>query len=320
MKEKSKHFTLEPLAEGVYAAIAIDGGAAICNAGLIDLGGQVVVYDTFLTPQSASDLLEASLDLFGRKPDLVINSHYHNDHTWGNQAFLPGAHILATDRTHDLFQTEGKEELKYHQENAARQLEIQWEKYQQAQDDDQRLHAVMFTGYYQGLVEALPTLRMCPADMTFKNHLVLHGTRMEAELIPFEKAHTQNDLVLFLREQKILFLSDLLFVGFHPYLMDGDVHGLLAALEEIRQWGAEVFIPGHGSVGTAEELHLLIEYLEAALETARELYRAGGGYEEKLKDLKAGGKFADWKLTSVYPANIRFLCQGMEAGEKQEDK
>jgi len=43
----SKHFTLHQLAEGVYAAIATDGGAACCNAGLIDLGGQVVVFDTF---------------------------------------------------------------------------------------------------------------------------------------------------------------------------------------------------------------------------------------------------------------------------------
>lgn len=36
----SKHFTLQELAKGVFAAIAIDGGVAICNAGVVDLGGQ----------------------------------------------------------------------------------------------------------------------------------------------------------------------------------------------------------------------------------------------------------------------------------------
>ncbi len=34
----SEHFQLEQLAEGVYAAIAIQGGAAQSNAGIIDLG------------------------------------------------------------------------------------------------------------------------------------------------------------------------------------------------------------------------------------------------------------------------------------------
>ena len=34
----SKHCRLEKLAEGVYAALAIDGGGAMCNAGIVDLG------------------------------------------------------------------------------------------------------------------------------------------------------------------------------------------------------------------------------------------------------------------------------------------
>jgi len=35
----SEHFDLHQLAEGVYAAIAIEGGAAFSNAGIVDLGG-----------------------------------------------------------------------------------------------------------------------------------------------------------------------------------------------------------------------------------------------------------------------------------------
>ncbi|MGH2563794.1 MAG: hypothetical protein ACRDE5_04740, partial [Ginsengibacter sp.] len=35
---RSNHFTIHKLAEGVYAAIAKNGGYAICNAGIIDLG------------------------------------------------------------------------------------------------------------------------------------------------------------------------------------------------------------------------------------------------------------------------------------------
>jgi glyoxylase-like metal-dependent hydrolase (beta-lactamase superfamily II) len=39
------------------------------------------------------------LEILGQAPDVVINSHYHNDHIWGNQVFLPDAQIIASRRT-----------------------------------------------------------------------------------------------------------------------------------------------------------------------------------------------------------------------------
>ena len=104
----SKHFSLHPLTENMYAAIASDQGAAIGNSGLIDLGGQIIVFDTFLTPQAAADMRKASEELFGRAPDFVINSHYHNDHIWGNQVFAEVSHLLSTISTRELIATAWK--------------------------------------------------------------------------------------------------------------------------------------------------------------------------------------------------------------------
>jgi len=39
----SPHFTIEKLADGVYAAIAADTGFAVCNAGIVDLGDGVLI-------------------------------------------------------------------------------------------------------------------------------------------------------------------------------------------------------------------------------------------------------------------------------------
>ena len=50
----SNHFSLERLADGVSAAIATDGGAAVANAGIIDLDGRTLVFDTFMTPQAGA--------------------------------------------------------------------------------------------------------------------------------------------------------------------------------------------------------------------------------------------------------------------------
>jgi glyoxylase-like metal-dependent hydrolase (beta-lactamase superfamily II) len=76
----SEHFELKQVAEGVYAAIGIAGGAAYSNAGIIDLGGQTLIFDAFHTPQAAEDLLAAAKDLTGRSATYVVNGHNHADH------------------------------------------------------------------------------------------------------------------------------------------------------------------------------------------------------------------------------------------------
>ena len=98
----SKHFRLQQLAEGVYAAIHMDGGTAISNAGIVDLGDHTLIYDTLMTPQAATDLRLAAETLTGRPIDMVINSHWHYDHIWGNQVFSPNTKIISTEETRRL--------------------------------------------------------------------------------------------------------------------------------------------------------------------------------------------------------------------------
>src|ERR1051326_2480722 len=94
----SKHFHLEALRDGVYAAIGIPGTGSGSNAGIIDLGDRTVVFDTFLTPQAGDDLRAAAERLTGRPVAAVINSHWHSDHIHGNQAFALDTPIIATSR------------------------------------------------------------------------------------------------------------------------------------------------------------------------------------------------------------------------------
>src|SRR5512142_3305829 len=119
----SDHFTTYQVSDGVFAAIATTGGAAISNAGIVDLGGRTLVFDTFMTPEAALDLRRAALGLTGREADLVVNSHYHNDHIWGNQVFDPGILIASTSQTLKLMQTAGREEIRWANEVSAGRLQ-----------------------------------------------------------------------------------------------------------------------------------------------------------------------------------------------------
>ncbi len=55
----SEHFTIEKLADGIYTAIHKNGGYAICNAGIVKLGNETLVFDCFISPKAARDLKES---------------------------------------------------------------------------------------------------------------------------------------------------------------------------------------------------------------------------------------------------------------------
>lgn len=311
--KESRHFELHAPAEGVFAAIARDGGSAIGNAGVIDLGGQTVIFDTFLTPQAAADLRRATTDALGPASRIVVNSHYHNDHIWGNQVFAPDAQIVSSRRTHELIATAGAEEFEWYTANSAQRLESL--RAQDATADERRQkESLLWIGYYQGLVEALPHLVVCMPTITFDDRLEIHGSRHTAELIAFEGAHTGNDTVLHLRAAGVVFMSDLLFVGCHPWLADGDPLQLLRALRDLRGLHARWYVPGHGPVGTVDDVDLLIEYVEHCQATARELVERGYAAEGESGELAVPEKFAQWQLRDFYEANIRFLCERFSSG------
>src|SRR5215813_298192 len=111
----SAHFRVHQLADGVFAAIHAEGGLAQSNAGIIDLGDRVLVFDTFISPQAATDLRSAVAALLSRPIGAVINSHYHNDHIWGNQAFPGDVPIVATRKTREFITTLGAEEHRWFQ-------------------------------------------------------------------------------------------------------------------------------------------------------------------------------------------------------------
>ena len=315
----SKHFILHTLADGIFAAIAQDGGSAICNSGLINLGEQIVVFDTFLTPQAAMDLRQSALEQYGRTPQIVINSHYHNDHIWGNQVFVNEAQIISSARTRDLITTAGMEEFRDYSTNAARQLESIRAQYQNTNDEGGQKQGLLWLGYYEGLVEALPHLTVCTPSVTFDNYLEIHGTKHTGELITFEGAHTGSDTILYLPGEDIIFMSDLLFVGYHPYLADGDPRMLLKALREITRLDATCYVPGHGPVGTRQDLELLIAYIDQCIETAQLLVKTGNVNEDRINGLKIAESFQHWRLPQFYRTNIRFLCESLSPaqGDKQ---
>lgn len=304
----SRHFSVHPLTEGVFAAIATKGGSADCNAGIIDLGGMCLVFDSFLTPSAAEELCQTVKVLVGHGPDIVINSHYHNDHTWGNQAFAPPAHIVASRQTYELMLTEGKKEFEEETASAVETLAYCQNLVQKAETEERRSTAEMFLGIYEGLVQDLPRLAVRLPDITYEGRLSFHGANRSAELIAYSNCHTGNDAVLFLPEDGIVFMSDLLFVECHPYLSNGDPANLVKTLKEIWQLNVTRFVPGHGMVGGRAELDQNIDYIESCIETAQALVKEGRADKETISTMQVPERYKHWLAGTFYRSNLQFLC------------
>ena len=305
----SKHFRLQELAEGVYAVIHIDGGTAIGNAGIVDLGDRTVVYDTLFAPQAGVDLRAAAEALTGRPVDAVINSHWHNDHIWGNQAFDANTDIVSSEETRRMIiATRGHGAFDQFMANAEAELESTRVQFQATEDQGQRRQLALWIDYWQGVVEGKPILQVRAPNLTFTGRMAFHGTARSAELIAYAGGHTEDDAVLFLPREGIAFMSDLLFIGHHPYLGGGDPGRLLHILDQVSELAPKLLVPGHGPVGTAESLEHMRQYVITLDGLARQMVQDGEA-EETIDTMTIPEPYDDWLFASFFPGNMHFLFQ-----------
>jgi cyclase len=299
----SRHFTLHELDTGVHAAISNDGGWAICNAGIVDLGDHTIVFDTFVNQDAAKDLKDAAERISGKSVDYVINSHRHGDHVRGNQVF-EGAHIVATQKTRDAM-AELKKTSYSNTEVLREANEKELEKVLSAPEDPD---AILQEGYIRGALEGLKTLNYTLPDVTFEASWKIQGGKREAEAISYGGGHTESDSLLYLPGERIAFLGDLLFVNYQPYLADGDRDQLLKILDKIEALDAKTLVPGHGPVGTPQDIVVMREYV-AGLEKTVEKARASGEGFEQATEVLIDPRFSDWKWRNFYKDNLGFLFQ-----------
>ncbi len=296
----SPHFRIERLADGVYGAIATQSGAATSNAGIVDLGESTLVFDTFLTPKAGADLRATAEQLTGRPPTLVVNSHYHNDHIRGNQHFA-GASIVATRRTAELLRTKGEEELSSERTEAAPTLEL-YLTGQRPKDRDYDF----WVNYLRAILESLPEVRIQLPTVLFEGRLSVSGTRRTAEVLSYGGGHTGSDAFVFLPEEKVAFLGDLLFVRHHPYLGDGEPGELARTLARVEELEPRILVPGHGPVGDLEDLRSNRRYVEELTSLARDAVEQGRTQDEAAT-IPIPPAFAEWSYQRFFAANMRFL-------------
>lgn len=305
----SRYFHLRELADGVYAAIVVPGTGAWGNAGIVDLGGAALVFDTFLTPGPARELRAAAETLTGSPVRYVVNSHYHMDHTFGNAAF-PDALILATATTRDLIAERGGKLLD--EVRASPAVLDEFEAEMRAEPDPaRRADKAQELGEWRALDAAVAEMTLRLPDITFTERLAFHGSQRRAELLSFGGGHTPSDAFLYLPAERIAFMGDLVPVCNHPSFA-GDANEWLRILERVEQLDIQTLVPGHGPTGTLADCATTRQYIAELQALAEDVALRAGGSEDDAAALPIPIAYADWAAPSVFPANMRFLYKHVQ--------
>ncbi len=315
----SEHFKLEQLADGVYAAIALPGRKAFSNGGIVDLGDQTLVFDAFETPAAAGDLRSAAEHLTGHPVTYLIISHCHADHWGGNQAFAPETAIITT---HAIRQEMPDAmgwmiDLKENPSELEQAILEDRERLETETDQRQRASLAASVARMTGWQEILPTFELRYPEQTFSGRLVFYGTRRQAELVEVAPGHTDSDAYLLLPDDRIVFMGDLGFLESQPYMVYCDPQAWVAQLAKMEQFDVEVFVPGHGPLGTKADVALQREYIALLEELVAQSISDGLTVEDTLrKTLRA--PFDSWLHGSMgrWEGNVR-SSYGRQGGQSE---
>lgn len=302
---ESEHFNIEKIGDGVFAAIHKTGGHAICNAGIVDMGDQTLVFDCFISPAAARDLREAAIRLTGKQPSWVINSHYHNDHIRGNGVFA-GARIVAGPKTKALIQKEEPAGLEWEKNNVEQRLATQKEELEKETDPRKREEISLWIDYFEALKESHTDYTMTLPDFIMEDTLVIKGANRSVMLFAKGNGHTEEDIVMWLPEEKILFAGDLLFVERHPWMGDGFVNEWIAYLETLKLLNPVIIVPGHGPVAQVRQLDILVHYFQTILALVDDAVKRGVTKEEFLKT-PVPAEFDPWYFKRFFIPNLSGL-------------
>jgi quinoprotein relay system zinc metallohydrolase 2 len=269
-------FLLEDLGNGVYVHhgkhLDIDDGYTgdICNISFVVGDKGVAVIDTGGSLKVGQQL-RAAIQKITNKPILyVINTHVHPDHIFGNAAFLV-----------DTPKFIGHEKLEQAMHTR--------------KDGYDKLNQRYLGADASGTEIIAPTLAIKSVQT-----LDLGGRQLKVTAHP--NAHTNTDITVEDSKTQTLFTGDLLFIERTP-VIEGDIKGLIAELDNLKTYPFKQVVPGHGAVQKTNQeginaINNAQRYFNALLTDIRASIKKGESMEATMGTAAASEK-NKWLLFDI---------------------
>ena len=185
-----------------------------------------------------TEKIRAAIRELSKEPiRFVLNTHWHGDHTGGNENLgKTGVLILAHHRVRERLSTE------------------------------------QFQAIRNRTIPASPKLAW--PVVTFEEGVTLHLNGQTIEVTHVDPAHTDGDSIVYFREADLLHMGDTYFAGIYPFIdtsSGGRIDGMIAAAERgLAIAGPKTrIIPGHGPLSNREGLSETLEMLISVRDRVR---------------------------------------------------
>jgi glyoxylase-like metal-dependent hydrolase (beta-lactamase superfamily II) len=299
------HFRIEEVAPGAWALLAGDTGACVSNAGIIDLGDLTMIVDTFVTPEAGADLHRAARELTGRAAALVVNTHHHEDHMRGNQAFA-GADIVATARTIELMQETAPSDMDDYEALIRYWITRLDDQLANLPDGDERSQLMASRTMATAVLHSLPELDITLPTRSFDGELVIDGSERPAHIVTYGGGHTDSDAFVYLPDCEVIFAGDLLWVETHPWAGDGHPDEWINIIYRMKALDPKMVVPGHGTVTDFAYARIFVRYLTFVCDIVRQA-EASSLSVVKLAESAIPPQYGDWAATRHYRRTLSTL-------------
>jgi glyoxylase-like metal-dependent hydrolase (beta-lactamase superfamily II) len=240
-------YRLEKVADGVYCAIASGVPYYISNSMVIVGHDGVAVVDSGAGPAEARALRAAVRTVADLPVRYVIDTHFHFDHAFGNEAF-EGSLVVGHDATRALLgpdALQGRTVASFAAGFRAQVGKARADAQGEA-DPGKREELLRRAASLDAYGRELETLHVMPPALTFGGSLTLWLGNREVRLVYLGRAHTAGDVVVYLPKERIIGTGDL-FNGYIGYMGDAYVDEWAEALGHLAELDFDTVIPGHGS-------------------------------------------------------------------------
>ena len=282
----------------MHAAIAAPEGFGLCNAGIVDLGDETVVFDTMLTPMAGQDLVRAAERVTGRRPAWAVNSHWHGDHIWGNSEFV-GSHIVSSRTVRANILKLSRPQFLGDRREMARELP----KIDGPNSPYTKADRPLVRAWFQGVLTTPRSHRIVPPGVTFEDELVLEGSRRSLHLLTYGGGHSPSDVFAYLPDEGILFAGDLAIRQFHPSVGSGWPASWISILRRMEKLRTHTIVPGHGAPGPPSILSNTRTYLGEVDRIARSAIRERTPSRELAK-IPIPSEYRRWRFSFMFPGNV----------------
>ncbi|MEN0050978.1 MAG: MBL fold metallo-hydrolase [Bacteroidota bacterium] len=231
----------EKITDNIYVLFGQGG-----NVGVFVGKEKVLMIDDQFAP--LSEKLVAAIKVLSDQPiEQLVNTHWHGDHTGGNENFgKMGVQIIAHDNVYERMST---------QQNRG-------------------------TGR---TVEPSPEVAL--PKITFNDKMSLRIDNEQIMLIHVNNAHTDGDAWVYFVQSNVLHMGDTYFKGRFPYIdlsSGGSTKGVLEAANQALFLINEetVIIPGHGLLSNKKELTAYRDMLKTIIERVEKAMMEGKTIED----------------------------------------